>query len=84
VFSKIYSGAALADRDSDRDQKAESCVTGKGWHQDVMSYQFLHPQLSSRVGINDASCVLSVVSGDHSVLLTGGNRDSRGTRLPGA
>ena len=71
VFSKIYLGEALAGLDSDRDQKAESCVTGERWHQDVISYQFLHPQPGSRVGVNDASCVLSVAPGDHSVLLIG-------------
>ena len=64
---KTYTGEAIDGLSGD----VQACIAGKAWQEDGIEYQFLHPQPGSRATGNDASCVLSVAAGEHSVLLTG-------------
>jgi len=51
---------------------ARPCRAGDGWRWDGVTFTFLHPPWrdGSATG-NDASCVLRIVAGGHSALLTG-------------
>jgi competence protein ComEC len=48
-----------------------SCRRGQAWEWDGVRFTLLHPPADSAVVRNDASCVLKVTAGKHSVLLTG-------------
>lgn len=50
---------------------ARRCIGGEGWGYDGAQFEFLHPRSDSRHLGNDASCVLMITTGTHSVLLTG-------------
>lgn len=49
---------------------AEPCRAGQHWHWDGVGLAVLHPDATGLQG-NDASCVVRVVAGDDSLLLTG-------------
>jgi competence protein ComEC len=48
-----------------------SCWRGQAWEWDGVQFTLLHPRADSAAIRNDASCVLKVTVGEHSVLLTG-------------
>ncbi len=50
---------------------AASCVRGMGWRSGGVLFEVLHPPMRPGLEGNDASCVLRVSAGAHSVLLTG-------------
>lgn len=50
---------------------AKRCIAGDGWDYDGAQFEFLHPRPGSQHAGNDASCVLMITTGAHSVLLTG-------------
>ena len=55
----------------DSNLAASECAAGRRWHADGVGFRILHPDPSRpRVG-NDASCVLQLEVGEHSMLLTG-------------
>jgi competence protein ComEC len=47
------------------------CRRGEAWEWDGVRFMLLHPPAGSAARRNDASCVLKVTAGEHSVLLTG-------------
>jgi competence protein ComEC len=50
---------------------ARRCIAGDDWGYDGVRFEFLHPRPGSVHTGNDASCVLMISAGAHSVLLTG-------------
>lgn len=50
---------------------AEACRAGLEWIVDGVRFRVLHPRPDAELSGNDASCVLLVSAGAHSVLLTG-------------
>lgn len=51
--------------------KAEFCRAGQNWQADGVDFRFLYPPPASRQSGNNASCVLRIAVGEHSLLLTG-------------
>lgn len=49
----------------------QSCQSGMNWEWDGVEFQFLSPPPESTWRGNDASCVLSIVSGERRILVTG-------------
>jgi competence protein ComEC len=47
------------------------CRRGERWAWDGVEFEWLHPGVRSHERDNDGSCVLLVVAGEHSILLTG-------------
>lgn len=47
------------------------CQTGKDWQWDNIKFTFLHPITEAAYSDNNASCVLKIESGQHTLLLTG-------------
>ena len=52
-------------------QNAKYCRTGQSWQWDGVYFQFLSPKKNSGLQGNDASCVLKIIDGKNSILLTG-------------
>lgn len=50
---------------------AEVCQRGLSWKWEGVSFEFLHPSVTTRGNDNNHSCVLKVSNKRHSVLLTG-------------
>lgn len=65
---------------------ASACVQGQSWVWDDVRFEILHPVPDTELQGNDASCVLRVQAGAHSVLLTGdiGVKVERGLVADGA
>lgn len=53
------------------DTVAWRCIAGQGWWQGAVHFEMLHPLARHDATGNDASCVLRVSAGPHSLLLTG-------------
>jgi competence protein ComEC len=51
--------------------RASPCQRGQGWWSGAIRFEFLHPDRETRADGNNASCVLRVSAGSHSLLLTG-------------
>jgi competence protein ComEC len=51
--------------------RALACARGEGWRSGAVRFEFLHPGRRGRADGNNASCVLRVSAGRHSLLLTG-------------
>jgi competence protein ComEC len=50
----------------------ERCAAGQRWHWDEVQFEVLHPPPGATEGLeNNASCVLRVSAGGHTLLLTG-------------
>lgn len=47
------------------------CFNGQSFHWDGVDFKILHPEMDENVRKNNASCVLQVRWGEHSLLLTG-------------
>ena len=67
-YAKV--GDVIAGEPLDR-IRASPCAQGQGWRSGEIGFEFLHPDRRSRVDGNNASCVLRVSAGRHSLLLTG-------------
>jgi competence protein ComEC len=50
---------------------ARRCRRGERWEWDAVRFEFLHPGDAAAPRRNDASCVLRISAGGHSILLTG-------------
>ena len=50
---------------------ARACRSGQRWHADGVAFRILHPPGNDHHSGNDASCVLLVAAGRHSLLVTG-------------
>ena len=64
--SRIVAGESL-----DGINRAEPCTAGNGWSSGNVRFEFLFPPEASGLEGNDASCVLRISTGRHSVLLPG-------------
>ncbi|MDJ0873522.1 MAG: DNA internalization-related competence protein ComEC/Rec2 [Gammaproteobacteria bacterium] len=78
---KVLAGESLAG--------AEACRAGLEWIVDDVRFRILHPGSAAGASGNDASCVLLVSTGAHSILLTGdieadAERELLERGLPGA
>lgn len=51
--------------------KVSACQAGQYWQWDKVEFQVLHPGNQKKWQDNNASCVLKISSGQHSVLITG-------------
>ena len=51
--------------------RAQHCRRGQRWRWDGVAFEVLHPSASAPAGENDRSCVLKVVAGGATLLLTG-------------
>jgi len=52
-------------------QNVQHCLDGQHWQWDGVDFTILHPTNSSVWVANNASCVLRISNGNHSILLTG-------------
>lgn len=50
---------------------ARRCLRAERWEWDGVRFEFLHPERGAPAGGNDASCVLRILAGGHSLLVTG-------------
>lgn len=60
---------------------AQACQQGQSWQWDGVQFAVLHPAAGFEGGSNDASCVLQIRAGGHSVLLPGDIEAAGETRL---
>ncbi len=65
-IGRILTGEALAGA-----PQALPCHRGRAWRVDQVHFEFQYPSGISDVSGNNASCVLRISAGGHSVLLTG-------------
>jgi competence protein ComEC len=65
LVSQVFAGEPLPGVDS------LSCMRGEGWWSGAIRFEFLYPLPRPGATGNNASCVLRVSAGRHSLLLTG-------------
>jgi competence protein ComEC len=70
LLEQVAVGDVIAGEPLDR-VRAAPCVRGQGWRSGQIGFEFLHPDRVTRAEGNNASCVLRVSAGSHSLLLTG-------------
>jgi competence protein ComEC len=63
------------------DSRTLPCVAASGWRWDGIEFRFINPPSGVQVDGNDASCVLVINAGPHSVVLTGDIEQSVERRL---
>ncbi len=75
-LAAVLEGVSVGDvlsGEADRvdDARVRSCQAGERWRWDGVTFRVLHPPAGGGWAGNDASCVLRIDNGRHSLLLTG-------------